>query len=232
MPRRVGLLVPGGNTTCEAELNCAGFAGLSFHAARMALPRAEDDAEMAALLRKAMAPPLRDLAACGQDLAMLGCTSAAMALGPEVARGLLRQAAPAEDVGSAIIAALRALGLRRVALLTPYMEATNRRVMRYLDAAGIATTAALGLGLNASPELFREVSRTTPARLAAHLGRLNHRDVPGILICCTDMPTLAAIPALEAALGKPVVSSNQAMAWAIARQMGETPSVGGALFAA
>jgi maleate cis-trans isomerase len=231
--RRVGIVVPGSNTTCEAELNRAGLPGLSFHAARMALPAVDEAAGLQQRLASAMAPPLRDLATCQLDLAMLGCTSAAMALGTD-ASGEAMQGVAAEaalDVGSAIVAALRALRLARIALFTPYLAATNQRVIEYLAAAGIETTAALGLGLNASPALFRAVSRTTAAELSAHLARLDHEGADGVLICCTDLPTIAALPALEAQLGKPVVSSNQAMVWAIARHFGQRPSgAGGRLF--
>lgn len=232
LPRRVGILVPGSNTTCETELNRAGFAGLTFHCARMALPRADDDATMASLLRQTMAPPIGHLGLCQLDAAMLCCTSASMALGPQAARGLMEGAgAPIVlDVGAAIVAALQALGLRRIALFTPYREVTNQRVIRYLAAQGIATTAALGLGLNASPELFRQVSRMTPERLEAEIAALDHAGADGILICCSDMPTLRVLPALESRCGKPVVSSNQATAWAIARAMGEGGGAGGRLF--
>jgi maleate isomerase len=233
LPQRVGVVVPGGNTTCEAELNRAGLAGLSFHAARMALPKVDAGAGTEARLREAMAPPLRDLASCHVDLVMLGCTSAAMALGARAAGEIMQGVAAggAIDVGSAILDALRALRLGRIALFTPYLPETNARVIDYLAAAGIETTAALGLGLNASPLLFRAVSRTTPAALAAHLAGLDHSAAEGILICCTDLPTMAALPGLEASTGKPVVSSNQAMVWAIAQHFGAQPAAaGGGLF--
>ncbi len=235
LPNRVGILVPGSNTTCEAELNRAGFPGLSFHAARMALPKADDDATMAARLRDAMAPPLKDLSACQLDLAMLGCTSAAMALGAPESVALMEgaKAARARDVGTAIVEALRHLGLRRIALFTPYLPATNDRVIAYLAEAGIATTASLGLGLNASMELFRGVSRMTRAALLEHFAKLDHSGADGILVCCTDLPTMGVLEAMEALTGKPVVSSNQAMVWAVSQHFGRRPALApGRLFAA
>jgi maleate cis-trans isomerase len=48
-------------------------------------------------------------------------------------------------------------------------------------------------------------------------------DVPkadGLVISCTDFPTLDAIPRLEAELGKPVISSNTATFWHALRSAG------------
>ena len=234
-PRRVGLLVPGSNTTVEAEMNRAGLPGLSFHAARMALPMGLAGEELATQLRENAAAPLQHLSACQLEAVMLGCTSAAMALGAERSLSMMgaAQAKGTLEVGGAIIAALSALGLRRIALFTPYLPATNASVIAYLAAAGVETTASLGLGLNASLEMFRGVSRTSRAALEAHLDGLDHTGADGVLICCTDLPTVAALPGLEARIGKPVVSSNQAMVWAIARHLGQQPmQAGGSLFAA
>lgn len=233
-PQRVGLLVPGSNTTVEAEMNRAGLPGASFHAARMTLPLGLTGEELATKLRENAAVPLQHLSACQLDLVMLGCTSAAMALGPERSLGMVAaaQAKGGLEVGGAIVAALRALKLGRIALFTPYLDTTNAAVIAYLAAAGIETTASLGLGLNTSLERFRVVSRTGSEALAAHLEGLDHAGADGVLICCTDLPTIAALPGLEARIGKPVVSSNQAMLWAIARALGQRPDrAGGRLFA-
>lgn len=235
LPQRVGLLVPGSNTTVEAEMNRAGLPGLSFHAARMTLPMGLAGEALAAQLRENAAASLQHLSACQLDAVMLGCTSAAMALGADRSLAMMQaaQARGTLEVGTAIIAALRATKLARIALFTPYLPATNASVIAYLAAAGIETVASLGLGLNASLEMFRGVSRTTPAALEAHLDALDTTGADGVLICCTDLPTVAALPGLEARIGKPVVSSNQAMIWAIARQLGQQPErAGGSLFAA
>jgi maleate cis-trans isomerase len=235
LPSRVGILVPGGNTTCEAELNRAGFDRLSFHAARMALPRADDEATLCALLRQEATQPLKDLSGCQLDLAMLGCTSAAMSLGGAASVEMMQaaRAKGALDVGTAILDALRTLGLRRIALFTPYLAETNAKVIAFLAEAGIATTASIGLGLNASMEMFRAVSRMSASRLMEEVAKLDTSGAEGVLICCTDLPTMGVLPVLEARIGKPVVSSNQAMVWAIARHFGMRPAhAGGQLFAA
>ncbi len=234
LPKRVGLLVPGSNTTVEAEMNRAGLPGASFHAARMTLPLGLTGETLATTLMANAAVPLQHLSACQLDVMMLGCTSAAMALGTERSLSMVgaAQAQGALEVGGAIVAALKALRLHRIALFTPYLDTTNAAVIAYLAAAGIETTASLGLGLNTSLERFRVVSRTGAEALAAHLEGLDHAGADGVLICCTDLPTIAALPGLEARLGKPVVSSNQAMLWAIARALGQQPErAGGRLFA-
>ena len=54
-------------------------------------------------------------------------------------------------------------------------------------------------------------------------------DAEGIFISCTNLPTSNIIERLEQALGKPVVTSNQASMWLSLRKMGvdsEVPNAG------
>ena len=51
--------------------------------------------------------------------------------------------------------------------------------------------------------------------------RLGARDdCDGIFVACTSLRALPVIASAEAELGKPVVSSNQALAWHLLRQAG------------
>jgi maleate cis-trans isomerase len=52
-------------------------------------------------------------------------------------------------------------------------------------------------------------------------------EADGLLISCTSLRSIEIIDALEADLGKPVISSNQASFWSTLRMAGVNESVPG-----
>lgn len=66
-----------------------------------------------------------------------------------------------------------------------------------------------------------EVARIDAASVQAaalEIGR--HREVDGVFVACTSLRVAALVEDLEAELGKPVTSSNHAMAWHALRLAG------------
>ena len=55
----------------------------------------------------------------------------------------------------------------------------------------------------------------------------SEEDVDAVVLSCCDMPTIDAIPRIEAAIGKPVTSSNQALFWRALRSHGIAEPVEG-----
>ena len=150
---RIGVIVPPSNTVNETEFNRLKPDGVTFHFTRSPLhadPAADDFAEMMRDLDRACG----DLAACAVDLVAYGCTSGSMACPADRLLGKLREASGAEAVSTAdaIVAALNALGVARIAMATPYTDATNAHEAEFLERHGIEVVAASGLGLNASFE--------------------------------------------------------------------------------
>lgn len=117
----------------------------------------------------------------------------------------------------AMLEALQALGIRRVAVATPYNAALTDRLVAFLAEAGIATTGTSHLGMEAdiwrvSGETVRELARAVP------------RDgADAIFLSCTNLPTHDAIPPLEAELGIPVLSANLVTMWAALRRLDHLP---------
>jgi maleate isomerase len=114
----------------------------------------------------------------------------------------------AVTTSGAMLTALRHLGLRRVATVTPYTADLTIGLTSYLMEAGIEVVATAGLGMTAR-------IWAVPYETTADLVRAT--DVPdaeGIVISCTNLPTYDLIARLEAELGKPVVTANQVTMWA------------------
>jgi maleate isomerase len=114
----------------------------------------------------------------------------------------------AVTTSGAMLTALRHLGLRRVATVTPYTADLTIGLTSYLMEAGIEVVATAGLGMTAH-------IWAVPYETTADLVRAT--DVPdaeAIVISCTNLPTYDLIARLEAELGKPVVTANQVTMWA------------------
>jgi maleate isomerase len=173
---------------------------------------------------RAMAPKLADAAALllpEIPLAAIcyGCTSASVAIGDaEVAR-YIGQARPGVPVVTPILAAaqaFRALGAARISVLTPYLPETTAPMLDYFDAAGIAVARCSCLGLPDDRDMARLSARTI-------LAAARDADTPeaeALFLSCTALPAVPLIAALEAELGKPVITSNQASFWAMLRLAG------------
>ncbi len=233
--RRVGFVVPRSNTVCEAEFNRMASPGLSFHAARMRYAAGARAPDMSRFMLDALIDPLADLALCDIDLMLLGCSTASMACDPEALKGTVQQTLdrPFLDVWSVTLDALERVGVRQVALFTPYVEDGNRAVARVLDRRGLTVVADRGLGLNTSPERFRAASRLEPDDIADHVRSMDLAGADGLLLACCDMPTFDAIPRLEDTFGLPVISTIQALYWAAMQTLGMacSPAAPGRLFA-
>ena len=142
-----------------------------------------------------------------------GCTSGAAQIGTaEVARRIRAGArTPAvTDPVSAIIAACRVLGLKRLALLSPYVAPVSERLRQTLADAGIDTPAFSSFEVAEEARVARIDARSI---LGAAEDVAGGGGVDGIFLSCTNLRTLAAIRPLEARLGLPVLSSNLVLAW-------------------
>jgi maleate isomerase len=140
---------------------------------------------------------------------------------------LLREAWPDKPCTTPITAALaglRALGARRIALLTPYIDEINQTMRRYIEARGIAV-AAMGSFNNSNDN---EVARISAASLEAAIVELGAApQVDAVFVACTSLRIASLIERVEAQLRKPVTSSNHAMAWHALRLAGYGEPVAG-----
>ncbi|MCR8546469.1 Asp/Glu racemase [Salipiger sp. P9] len=149
--------------------------------------------------------------ACTSGTAQIGAAQVASQIG-----GAVQTDAVTEPV-SALTAACAALGLRRLGLISPYVAPVSERLRAVLAEAGIETPAFASFEV---PE-EAQVARIGPESLRAAARRVaGGAELDGLFLSCTNLRTLALIPALEAALGLPVLSSNQVLAWHMLRLAG------------
>ncbi|WP_292567568.1 arylmalonate decarboxylase [Mesorhizobium sp.] len=140
------------------------------------------------------------------------CTSASFEKGHAGDRSIIDRIsraanAPGTSTSSALVAACRSLGVRKLALGAPYLPETTAQFVRYLAEAGLEPLSSRSLGLEGG---IGELESEGIVRLA------NEVDVPqaeAIVLACTNLVTYSAISALERALDKPVITANQATVW-------------------
>ncbi len=162
----------------------------------------------------------RRLAERGAQAVAYGCTSGSYVLGPDgdaaIAAGMRSAAGtPATTTSTAAVAALRELGVSRVAVLSPHVDALNKRLRAYLEDSGFAVVNMVGLNQRGDIEDIEPA-----ATLDLVTSRVDTPAAEAVFISCTGLRTAAIIEELEAALAKPVVTANQATLWHVAHLAG------------
>jgi maleate cis-trans isomerase len=220
--RRIGVIVPPSNTVNEAEFGRMAPDGVTFHFTRSPMHEDPSHNDFKDML-DAVSDAVGDLTLANVDALAFGCTSDSMACPADRLIGTMEKKSggkPSVSTAGGILKALEALGITKVSMATPYIEATNEHEKHFLNDHGIEVVAMAGLGLNTGWEGIQKMSRVTPAKVFEHAKSVDHPDAQAILICCTDFNTLDVIEPLEAELGKPVISSNTASFWASLRAAG------------
>jgi maleate cis-trans isomerase len=128
---------------------------------------------------------------------------------------------------TAVVEALRALKIHRLAIATSYLAEIEVRLVDVLEKSGFKVAAIRGMGLKRSIDMGRVLPEET-YRLAREVVR-SAPEADGILISCGNLRTFEAIEPLETDTGLPVVTSNQAGLWQALRIVGvneRLPSLG------
>jgi maleate isomerase len=161
------------------------------------------------------------------DVIAFGCTSGTIVIGEDKLFARIREARPGIACTTPITAAIagfKALGARRIALLTPYVDSINQMMRRFIVERGIDVPVVGSY----NHENDNEVARIDAASVRAavlDLGR--HSGVDGVFVSCTSIRVAELVEPLERDLGKPVTSSNHAMAWHSLRLAGYADPVAG-----
>jgi maleate isomerase len=229
---RIGQIVPSSNTTMETEIP-AMLRGreqtqperFTFHSSRMRMQKVTAE-ELAAMDRDSDRCAL-ELADARVDVLGYACLVAIMSMGNGYHRiseqrlhGRTVEAggpAPVVTSAGALVDGLKALGAKRVSLLTPYMKPLTQRVVDYIEHEGIEVVDSLSLEIADNLEVGRQ-DALAPVEITR---RLNTRGIDALVAsACVQMPSLASIQPIEDRLGLPVLSSSVATTYMMLKKLG------------
>ncbi|MFT5218302.1 MAG: maleate isomerase [Planctomycetota bacterium] len=235
---RIGMIVPASNTNVEPDSLMLSPPGLTLHFTRSggydinAIP---DSDEMRRYVRQDLDQQIKLLSDSRVDLIAYACTSATLSEGPEFDRQFCaelseKSGCPAVTTAGAIIEAIKSLGAERVAFTSPYVKALAAESVAFIEQCDIEVVRQHGFDTELSS---LQQNALTPAD-AYRMGiETDHPDAQLLVISCTDYRALEAVPALEKALNKPVITSNSALMYCCLQRLNldcGALSAGGRLF--
>ena len=205
---QLGIIVPSGNTVMEYEWCRMAPAGISVHSCRIPHNDSSDDTSLQTVKEAAEAAEL--LAHAKVQAICFGCTvESFQTIGIDLK--IIREIETATKTiatttTTAIIEALKYLGIESVAIASPYPQQINELFAKYLTHSGFKVMTQKGLDVRNSAALSPE----TAYNLAIEV---NSKEADAILISCSNFRSLEVIERLEKELEKPVIASNTASLW-------------------
>lgn len=227
---RVGVALLNSDLVLEPELHRVMPTSIATYVARVPYPE-RVTIESLDEATSNLSAAIEQLVPIRPQLVAWACTSGSFFRGPAFnseLEGRMTRAAgvPSITASSAVLEALRSIGARSVAVLTPYSAEINAHLEAFLHDAGLAIGGMRQLYDDTDLDDF-ELQSIAPVTLAR---AASEADVPGtdaLLISCTGVPLVGIVDSLEEALGKPVVGSNLALIRAFLRAAGHGTSVAG-----
>jgi arylmalonate decarboxylase len=211
--RHFGILIPSTNTTVEIECRLLP-AAYQAHVGRLLSsggsfsPGRDEDIDHQSRL----------LGTARVELVILAQTSASLFADDydDVVTKRMSAAAgvPALTSAQAVGRAVRALGARRIAIVSPYSKEVNDRAAQYLGAKhGLETVALVGFG---AADAYA-IGKLGPQNARDAFARVDRPEIEAFVVPGGNFPTLTSIAGWEREFGKPVVTTNQASFWAMLR---------------
>ncbi len=195
-------------------------ADVGVHIARLRLRKTQGRVTQEALLEAGteaihQAQLLND---AGLDAVAFNCTGASLSDGPAGARRLLKDIAEATGTKAtttiiAVVNALRASGLRRIVHICPFTAEFSTDEANFLRSEGFEIVASRGLNFTDA----RVAAKLTPQEIFDIASQFDQKEADGLFLACANVRAMEATAALQQALGKPVITSNQAILWELLR---------------
>jgi maleate isomerase len=147
------------------------------------------------------------------DAIIYACTSGTIAIGVDRIAELVHEVRPGVAVINPVTAALSAFqrfGAKRISILTPYTEAVNQEIAKFFTSQGHEVLTIAGFGF----EDDTAMTYITPQDIRDAAIDCCDPDAELLFISCTALRASLVLDEIEQRLGIPVVSTNQALAWA------------------
>jgi maleate isomerase len=220
---RLGFLVPPGNPTVETEMIALAPQGVSLHFHRMTAlgtgGSLDGQTERNRMMVDNIDGSVELLAMVEPDVIVVAHTATSYQLGRRGEAELLArlERSTGRRVVTAfgsVVRALESLGIRKLALGTPYSAEVTLQGKSHLEAYGFEVVKFDNL------KGVENIYDTTAEQAYALAREIDTDDAEAVFLSGTGMPTVAVLDVLEQDLAKPVVSSASAMMWHALRSAG------------
>src|SRR5260370_41642484 len=124
----------------------------------------------------------------------------------------------------AIGEAMNALGVRRIAIVSPYSEPVNASAKRYYETKyGLEVVALEGFAATDS----YAIGQLGPENARDAFARIDRTEIEAFVVPGGNFPTMASIAGWEREFNKPVVTTHQAALWAVRTRLRSPPRLPG-----
>jgi maleate isomerase len=159
------------------------------------------------------------------------CTSGTLAMGyDEVARQVragfpehLKKQLTVVTPLTAAVDAFRTIGVRKLAMVTPYIDSVNQPMIRFFEDRGLKVKKLKSLLVESDVD----IARVHPSSILKAAREAAIDDADALFLSCTALRAVECIETLERELNLPVFSSNQCMLWALLTAAGYTQPIPG-----
>jgi len=231
--RKFAVLVPSTNTVVQPEFDAMRPEGVTNHISRIRIPNMPlaSDADFRLLVERIAAAQIEAVdsaLSCEPDHVVLGISVETFWGGLAASRTLKRELE--EHTGlevtmgaQACDAAFARLGVRRLAVLTPYFPVGDRNVRAFFEESGYTVVRIRGLQCG-SPVLIAHVPQET---LRAAVGELDGDDVDAVIQVGTNLAMARLAAQMEAERARPVLAINACIYWHALRTNGIADRIAG-----
>lgn len=216
---KIGYVLLATEQTIEDDVYRLRPGGVGVHFSRIPIADSITTESLAAQVDNLANAAARLLPDGSLDVITYACTSGSLVLGEDCVFRELKKGAPgaqATSIITGVIRALRSLGIKSVAIATPYLDEINLREAEYLEQAGFDVVNIEGLNIERDSDMVR----VTPDYIANFAASVDREEADAVFVSCGALRTLDVIDDLEKRLDKPAICSNQAMIWDTLRLAG------------
>ena len=222
-PKQIGLIVLQADETLERDLRLLLPNDLEFLVSRVPSATSVSRESLQAMANEltqaaSLLPVGANLSAVGY-----GCTSGTAQIGAAHIASLIQagiQTPTVTEPVSALIAACAHLGVTRIGLISPYVASVSDQLRVVLADAGIRVTHFASFD---EPSEERVVRISLDSITAAAIAMGDAEDCEAVFLSCTNLRTLDVIAQITTQIEKPVLSSNQVLAWHLCRLLDVVP---------
>ena len=153
------------------------------------------------------------------DVVSYSCTSGSIVIGEDRVMQEITKGAPWARpmcLVQGVLDALNELGAKKLVVGTPYLDEVNTAEAEYLLKKGFEILDIQGLNLSTGTEM----GQVTPAFWKDFALAIDRPEADAIFLSCGGIRSLEVAADIEAIVGKPVITSNQAQFWSCLRRAG------------